>query len=216
MCIRDRRQVLPKPLPVDDIFETQAVWREALALGDIARMIVADGHGGIVLIVPATTGAWSKSLDPFPYLFARPDTTIRDAIRMQLNDIHAQGEIFTRLGTMPLPDDLKSRISLAMRPLSAEIGRHVRAIASLAGIDGAIVMTRKLELLGFGAKIAVDAARAPKVCMFRPTPGSQEVVQSALEDLGGTRHQSAARFADANHDTVALVISQDRHMSVVH
>jgi hypothetical protein len=38
---------------------------------------------------------------------------------------------------------------------------------------------------------------------------------SPLEDVGGTRHQSAARFTAANRDAVALVISQDRHLSVL-
>ena len=42
---------------------------------------------------------------------------------------------------------------------------------------------------------------------------SEEVVVSPLEALGGTRHQSAARFVATNHDAVALVISQDGHPS---
>jgi hypothetical protein len=94
-------RVLPKPLPENDILETQAVSRECLALGDLARMIVADGHGGIVLVVQGETGAWSKSLDPFPYRFVHPDRTIPDAIRLQLTDTHAQGEILEQLGTAP-------------------------------------------------------------------------------------------------------------------
>ena len=37
-----------------------------------------------------------------------------------------------------------------------------------------------------------------------------------MKDLGGTRHQSAAQFVAGNRDAVAVVISQDRHMSVMH
>jgi hypothetical protein len=52
--------------------------------------------------------------------------------------------------------------------------------------------------------------------MFRPEPGNQEVVHSRLEDTGGTRHQSAARFVSANRDAVAIVISQDAPVSMMH
>jgi DNA integrity scanning protein DisA with diadenylate cyclase activity len=87
-------------------------------------------------------------------------------------------------------------------------------MASLANVDGALVITRDLSVIGFGAKIAVGGA-APRV--VRLEPGTQAVVQATLEDAGtGMRHQAAVRFADANKDAVALVISQDRHMSVIH
>ena len=210
------RRVLSKTLPEDDFLETQAVWRECLALRDLVRMIVADGHGGIVLIVPGETGVWSESLNPFAYRFAAPDTTIRDVIRQELNDGRAQAEMLQQLWAADLPDDLKNFVTRETMRRSGDIGRVVRTIASLAGVDGAIVITRDLQVLGFGAKIAVTGNAVPKICMFRPVPGSQEVVSSPLEDLGGTRHQSSARFVNANRDTVAVVISQDRPMSVVH
>jgi hypothetical protein len=210
------QRVLSKTLPTDDILETQAVWRECQALRDLVRMIVADGHGGIVLVVPSETGTWSGSLNPFEYCFAAPDTTIGDAIRQELHDGRTQGERLQRLLAADLPDDIKNLVASEPRRRSGDIERAVRAIASLTAVDGAIVITRDMRVLGFGAKIAVDGNAAPKVCMFRPVPGSQEVVSSPLEDLGGTRHQSSARFVAANRDTVALVVSQDRHVSVVH
>jgi len=46
-------------------------------------------------------------------------------------------------------------------------------------------------------------------------PGKQLVVPSGLDDLGGMRHQSAARFVQANPRAVAVVVSQDRHVSVM-
>lgn len=210
------RRILSKALPADDMFETQAVWRECLALRDLAQMIFAEGHGGIVLIVPGETGTWSKSLNPFAYRFASADTRIRDAIRLELNEVQKQGEVLQRLSATELEGDLKSSIMFAISPRQRDIARNIQAIASLAGVDGAIVITRDLQLLGFGAKIAVGDNSAPRVCMFRPEPGNQKIVPSPLEDLGGTRHQSAARFAAANTDTAAIVVSQDRHISVMH
>src|SRR4029077_496385 len=43
---------LKKTSPTNDIIETQAVWHESIALGDLARVILAEGHGGTLLIVP--------------------------------------------------------------------------------------------------------------------------------------------------------------------
>jgi len=210
------RRVLMKSVSAKDIFETQAVWRECLALRDLARMIVADGHGGIVLVVPSETGAWLESLNPFAYRLASPDTRIRDKIRQELREAQAQGEVIQQLSAMPLAEEIKGLIIGSIGRAPGDISREIRATASLAKVDGAIVITRDLQLLGFGAKIAVPGNITSVLCIIHPKPGSQNLAPSALEDLGGTRHQSAARFAGTNRDTVALVISQDRHMSVMH
>jgi len=60
-------------------------------------MILADGHGGVALMVPSATGAWSDSLNPFAYRLASPETTIRDATRLELHETHEQGETLARL-----------------------------------------------------------------------------------------------------------------------
>jgi hypothetical protein len=210
------QRALRKVIPTEDIIETQAVWRECLALADLARQIVGDGHGGLILIVPGETGSWSESISPFPYRFATPDTTIRDLIRKDLNDGVARAQVLQRLADTPMPDDLKNLTMGALAINWGGMDRGVRGAASLAAVDGAIVVTRDLEVLGFGGKIAVGNGIVPKVCLFRAEPGKQEVIPSPLEDLGGTRHQSAARFVAANRESVALVVSQDRHVSVAH
>jgi hypothetical protein len=213
-------RVLQKAAPADDILETQAVWRECGALATLARLIVAHGHGGIVLIVPSETGSWSDSLSPFPYRFAAPDTTIRDAIRQELTNANAQGEILQLLSEAPIPDDLKNLvIGAAPAPPWGGMERGVHATASLTEVDGAVLMTRDLQVLGFGATIAVknEGGRELRhVLISKPELGRQAPVLSQLEALGGTRHQSAARFIAANQDAVALVISQDHHLSVMH
>jgi len=210
------QRVSRNALPVNDMMETQAVWQECLALANLARMIVADGHGGIILIVPDETGAWLESLNPFAYRFNTPDTTVRDAIRLELKDGVARAEMVQRLWASTVPDDLKMLITNALAQRFGGFNNGVRPTASLARVDGAIVVTRELRVLGFGAKIAVKDDAAPRVCMFRPEPGQQSVVASPLEDLGGTRHQSTARFIAAHKDAVAVVISQDRYMSLLH
>src|SRR5208337_2706995 len=66
------RQKLGKAFPEGDILETQAIWQECLALADHVRMILSDGHGGTVLVVPSETGDWESSLDPFLFRLKAP------------------------------------------------------------------------------------------------------------------------------------------------
>jgi Probable sensor domain DACNV len=213
----DLQRVLQKKLPTDDIIETQAVWRESLALVELARMVVATGHGGIILIVPSETGDWENTLSPFEYRFEAPDTTIRDAIRAPLRAISDQSRIIHELSQATVSNEAKEFI---FRNLSVQesVWRQrqsglTRATASLAGVDGALVMTQDLRLLGFGAKIV--PSEDVKQVYIVDLPYSGNAGPSPLEKVGGTRHQSSARFAAANKDAAALVISQDRHVSLM-
>jgi hypothetical protein len=206
---------LGKALAAEDFLETQAVWRECIALADLVRMILHDGHGGAVLLVPSVNGGWSDSLDPFPYRLKTPDSTIR-AIRRELNQSSELGEVFTELSSADIPGDLKNRIVGAFHQNdgSAKLSA-VEVVATLARVDGAVVMTRDLQLLGFGGKIAFKPNVDVPVCKFRPTHGGQQVARLRLEAVGGMRHQSAARFIADNKECVAIVVSQDRHVSLM-
>ena len=203
---------LKKTSPTNDIIETQAVWHESIALGDLARVILAEGHGGTLLIVPDDSGVWQASLDPFAYRLAEPDTTVRDGIREQLRTTQARAQAMGEVSKLDIPDETKNLLMKSLRAAPWDIVNIVRPTASLADVDGAVVVTQDLRVLGFGAKIA--AGNVTTVNIFLPLQGGQDIVPTPVEQCGGTRHQSAARFVNANRDAVAVVISQDRHLSV--
>jgi hypothetical protein len=210
------QRALRKPLPVEDVLETQAVWREAIAVTELARMILREGHGGTLLIVPDENEEWNRSVE-FAYRFATPDTTIPDAIRQELNDSHAFGEQLAKWSQMDLPVEVKNAgLALSAATPQRDIGNLVRPIASLAGVDGAVVMTKGMLIVGCGAKIYVGSDATSTVCLLKALSGEQRVIQAPLERIGGTRHQSAARFVGAHHDAVAVVVSQDRRLSLIH
>jgi hypothetical protein len=131
----------------------------------------------------------------------------------------SNSKAYEEISQVPLPDDLKNPVNRVIGMLSQSNSggqrRAIGAIASLAKVDGAVVMTRDMRLLGFGAKIEFNSGTDVPVCKFKPTPGVQEVVPLPLENLGGMRHQSAARFIMQNKDAVAIVVSQDRHVSLM-
>ena len=188
-----------------------------MAFSELVRATLDEGHGGAILIVPDTNSALQETLNPFPYQLEKPDTGVREFIRGEIEETQRQGAVLSELEASGLSPELKARIySTAPRsnhwiPLDA-----IRSMASLLAVDGALVVTRDLTLLGFGAKIAFDKDTEVPICTFPPTAGRHEVVMRRLEDLGGMRHQSAARFAFANKDAFAIVVSQDRHVSLMY
>jgi hypothetical protein len=200
----------------DEFFDTHARQWNCLALAALARLVVEDGHGGCLLVGPSSEDRWQGELDPFPFRLDRPDTSIRDWIHRSLRQMTGAGGAVHEVSTQAtLTDATKSLVLAALRAESWNPREHVRFAAHVARVDGAVVMTRDLQLVGFGAKIAARSS-PDSICMVRPEPGTRPMVESPLEALGGTRHQSAARLVYSVKDAVALVISQDRHLSVMH
>jgi hypothetical protein len=98
----------------------------------------------------------------------------------------------------------------AFSPVSWHPEGVLRPVARMAAVDGAVVLTSDLSVLGFGAMISVVGGR--DVFLVNTSTGGADRI--AIDDAGGTRHQSAIRFACANPGSVALVISHDGHLSV--
>jgi hypothetical protein len=93
--------------------------------------------------------------------------------------------------------------------------RAVDAVAGLTAVDGAAVISTGYEVLGFGAKIArrKGAAQIEQVTVTEPILGGTPLLVHP-EELGGTRHLTAAQFVQDQRDAVALVASQDGRFTI--
>ena len=80
-------------------------------------------------------------------------------------------------------------------------------IASLANVDGAVVLTKRFEILGFGAEIAGQLPQVTEVRRGLDLEADRFLTETV--DLVGTRHRSAYRFCAAVPSSVAVVVSQD-------
>jgi hypothetical protein len=192
--------------------EDHAAMRKCLALSSLARMVLEDRHGGTLLVVPDTTGPWMDSLSPFAHAFREPDTSVRDAIAA------VQDQELTRIGGLgalyrsDASSDVKAAILAAVSQLHWHPEVVLRPVARLAAVDGAVVMTEDLDILGFGAMISVGAT--PDVHLVTPWP--ERVERIDIEEVGGARHQSAVRFVGKHRESLALVVSHDGHLSLAH
>jgi hypothetical protein len=208
--------LLQKRFPSQNMLEAQAVAQECRALAELGRMILNDGHGGTILIVPGEAGDWLGSLNPFTHRFSKPDSSLHDAIHENLVRQFSGGKMFEQLQNPQISDEARAFFVTALTQDTRNLAAEIRRVAYLAQVDGALVITRDLAVLGFGAKIAVDANVARRVSIFSSEPVKQPGNLYDIEKVGGTRHQSAARFIAQNRDAVALVISQDRHLKIMH
>ncbi len=86
-------------------------------------------------------------------------------------------------------------------------------IASLGAVDGAVVMTQRFELLGFGGEISGELPGVEAVSRALDIEGD-ETTQEPTEGFG-TRHRSAFRLCEALPDVIAVVISQDGNVRFV-
>ena len=157
--------------------------------GVLARLAVsmrAHGRGGSLLVVPARTGEWRDSMTPpLAYAVDPPFTVLSE---------------LARDGSLPA----------AERRRQDALARAVETVAGLTAVDGATVIDSEYALLAFGTKIRRrrSSPEVEQVVVTEPVEGGARRVVDPSQ-LGGTRHLSAAQFAQDQPDAVALVASQD-------
>jgi hypothetical protein len=173
-------------------FDSAASWAQSVnAMVQLAVSMREHGHGGCLLVVPAGTEVWRESIvHPIPYAVA-------PAFR-QLANVSQES-----------PDPAARQVR------QAEFGAIVAAVAGLTAVDGAVVLTDRYELLGFGAKIARRKGwpQVQQITLTEPIEGTAPALVES-EQLGGTRHLSAAQFIHDQRDAVALVASQDGRFTI--
>jgi hypothetical protein len=176
-------------------------------------MVLEDRHGGTLLVVPDASGPWLDSLTPFTHQFLQPDTSVRDSIVAAQRQEVSHAETLAKLHARNVSENVQSAVLQALSQVSWHHPDGVlRPTARLAAVDGAVVLTADLDVLGFGAMISVGSI--PDVYLVRP--GAEEKKRIPIVEVGGARHQSAVRFVGQNRQAVSLVISHDGHLSLAH
>ena len=86
-------------------------------------------------------------------------------------------------------------------------------VAALATTDGAVVMNKRYELLGFGGEISGKLADVGTVLRAQDVQGDNFEEEST--ESVGTRHRSAYRLCKELPDVLAVVVSKDGDISFV-
>jgi hypothetical protein len=175
-------------------------------------------HGGTLLFVPEEfSHEDSRLLGRASIKYIMPSNRPRDAL------VSAMAARLTRNATEENLEGKKLVKGEALEQLAAEEWNQndcedaardaARFIASLTSVDGAVVLTDTLRVLGFGAEVTIPFSGTDKVYIAQDADGT-DVRESRFAEFG-TRHRSAFRFAASMEQAVAFVMSQDGGVKAV-
>ncbi len=181
-------------------------------LARILRTIQDTGHGGTLLIAPDNEPSsislkyqcQSTALNTSLTRLLEITREINCAIKQVDNSSHIN-ELKT------LTHQLLSAFDCDV-DIQDDLQRNARTIASLAAVDGAVLLGRSFRLLGFGAKIDTPSS-LPNVRKAKEPEGSELEQMDTSER--GNRLISAISFCNVNPGAVAFVCSQDGPVSAV-
>jgi hypothetical protein len=86
-------------------------------------------------------------------------------------------------------------------------------VARLSAVDGALLVTSDLRVVGFGAEIVSDATRHIDAHEVAGHPARAESWPTVDSESFGMRHRSALRCVAATERAAAFVVSQDGTVS---
>lgn len=171
-------------------------------------------HGGTLLIVPPDdAGDLDVPGVSLKYRFADQDT--RRRFRHLILRIVATLQRAAARDGVPHVDwaFYQRRDDADLHVLEESVVELGQLMASLSTVDGAVVMNRRFELLGFGGEIT----SADQVLQIHRAEDLEATETTAeLVDGVGTRHRSVYRLCQAHPATLGFVVSQDGGITVVH
>jgi hypothetical protein len=159
-------------------------------LVQLAVSMRAHNRGGLLLVVPDDDESWRESI-----------------IHPVLYSVQPRfGELAGLIRQSGAGHDAGWEESLL---------RAIDMIGGLTAVDGATIITRRYDLLAFGAKITRRRGSnvVQQVTVTEPVEGGAGAVVDPGQ-IGGTRHTSAAQFVHDQRSAMALVASQDGRFTV--
>jgi Probable sensor domain DACNV len=105
------------------------------------------------------------------------------------------------------------KMSSRIEQIDSRLSDIINLIASLSCVDGAVVITDKFRLIGFGAEILSSDSNLESVYINN----QEETIPLTEINITnfGTRHRSACRFSHRYPDVILFVISQDGGMKAI-
>jgi hypothetical protein len=208
----------------DDVAAPMWLWSsdlEDLWTRTLSRILIGvkrSGHGGVVLLMPNES---VKNLKiKYKINYAKLEKIIPKHIASGVRGQNSREIIHeTFLGAQK--NEIPARLHVAEiiaghdseDSVKGELG-CVSFIASLARVDGCVLLSSGLDVRGFGVEIT---CRNDPPNVF--TAGDERASKSKLRKLDfahfGTRHRSMMRYCYSNPGSVGFIISQDGDVRAV-
>jgi hypothetical protein len=167
-------------------------------------------HGGLVLLLPPWSADAIAQGRHLQLKYACRDEEPRRRYRtLVLAVMRVLAQEMGRVPTHEVADwsDYRRWNTPELAALDEAILEMAHLIASLAGVDGAVVLTQRFELLGFGGEITGDLPEVTTVERALDLEATRCVAE--VVNAMGTRHRSAYRLCARFPEALAIVVSQD-------
>lgn len=141
----------------------------------------AFGHGGMFVILPPATSLDASGVIKVEHRTTEPDlgAIYDDLVKHQ--DAESEGRLFDA----------------------------VRTVVQLSAVDGCVVLSSRMQLLGFAAEVNVNTdEHLPEAVLIKLNPPQAAEIEPVNLRRFGTRHRSAARVCSELGARV-FVVSQD-------
>ncbi len=177
-----------------------------------------SGHGGTIISFPAGMGRMATHENPYidlKYRFAEGGA--RNQLRRTILQIMAS--LAESCGRRYGPDysaSWRDYVTLQggeLAQLDERVFKFARFIARLTGVDGAVVTTEGLELVGFGGIIQGTMEMGTAVARALDLEGLQREIER-VESVG-TRHRSLYYLCNKLPEVLGIVVSQDAKTRLV-
>ena len=169
-------------------------------------------HGGALLFVQ--DAAWENDArlqEVVSLKYQLPSTRPRDALLAAMAVRLEHNNLYDRLHECRSvkQKDLEELEAMAWNQRELEDSSRDAAlfIGSLTAVDGAVILTDKLRIIGFGGEVRVSNRDKDTIHIAKDEEGN-EVTAVPLTGYG-TRHRSAFRFVQNMEPSVAFILSQD-------
>lgn len=178
----------------------------------IIDLIRNSHHGGMLVYLPTEITRDSSTMSryislKYPFRAEEPRQRFRTLMVRIMNtfaELHGESDNSTKVvGWREYVNTRSEEIAL----LDEAIFDLAHFIAALSAVDGAVVMTKQQDLLGFGGVVSGDIQEVGTITHALDIEGLR--TQRELSEAVGTRHRAAYRLCRELRDALAIVISQD-------
>lgn len=221
---------------VGEMFDTQLAPADRMVLGvlslALAREMRHKGAGGTLIVAPSASNGWCSHIESTKYPLDPPHTVLSDLRESLLEDLREAmpmvatpaDEATAAWEALPSVPDLDAILIHDGHSVRPGLRSEIEAVAKLANVDGALVVDDHLRVLSFGARVGgyPDNWKAGPLRKWLPVErgglirGGKGLVPILPSDLGGTRHESAVRLVDLEHDAVVFVASHDGPLTILY
>jgi hypothetical protein len=176
----------------------------------VIQLVRGARHGGMLCIVDGEPDASELHGMRLKYRFGQDEPARRfRTLLLQILDAVSATTSKPSIGWADFALDGSAKLE----KLEQAVFEQSRLLANLTSIDGAVVVDKRFNLLGFGAEISAELPTPQRVWRAVDTEGKHRELDD-LENVG-TRHRAAYRFANDHPNGLAIVVSHDGGVSFV-